>query len=81
MLGRPGGPGRRLENIKLKNPSETIKKLIKYIGSSKTVIALIFLLSFISTVINIIGTRMNGYTLDNFIEKGTCSDYETFVLY
>ncbi|MBS4784021.1 MAG: ABC transporter ATP-binding protein [Clostridium sp.] len=69
MPGRPGGPGRRLENIKLKNPSETIKKLIKYIGSSKTVIALIFLLSFISTVINIIGTRMNGYTLDNFIEK------------
>lgn len=57
------------EKVKLNNPSKTIKKLLRYLGSLKISIILVLLFSVISTIINIVGTRINGYTVDNFIEK------------
>jgi ATP-binding cassette subfamily B protein len=41
-----------------------------YFGNKKSMLVLIFSLTFISTVINILGTRLNGYIVDNFIETG-----------
>lgn len=73
---RPGGPGGhpmgRFHNKseKLKNPRITIKRLLRYLGDKKKILAFTFFLSLITTLISIVGTRLNGYTIDNFIEKG-----------
>jgi ATP-binding cassette subfamily B multidrug efflux pump len=73
---RPGGPGGHhmggfnKSTEKLKNARGTIKRLLEYLGGKKKMIMLTFLLCFITTLISIIGTRLNGYTVDNFIEKG-----------
>lgn len=72
---RPGGPGghpmgrfdKKAE--KLKNPKGTIKRLSGYLSDKKKILIFTFLLCFITTVITIIGTRLNGYSVDNFIEK------------
>lgn len=73
-MHRPGAADRMSrfdkKNDKLKDPSGTIKRLLKYFGGKKLILAFVFLLSFIVTVINIVGTRINGYTVDNFINKG-----------
>lgn len=74
--GGPGGPGGhpmgRFEKKaeKLKNPRGTVKRLLGYLGGKKKILGLTFLLCLLTTVISIIGTRLNGYTVDNFIEKG-----------
>lgn len=73
---RPGGPGghpmgrfdKKAE--KLKNPRGTMKRLLGYLGGTKKILLFTFLLCFITTIISIIGTRINGYAVDNFIEKG-----------
>ncbi|MBP2643341.1 MAG: putative transporter ATP-binding protein [Firmicutes bacterium] len=57
-------------NEKLKNTKETIKRLIAYFGDKKKTVMLTFLLCLITTIINIIGTRMNGESVDSFIDKG-----------
>ncbi|GIM27762.1 multidrug ABC transporter ATP-binding protein [Clostridium polyendosporum] len=70
---RPGGnPMRRFNKKpeKLKNAKSTIKRLLSYLGNKKGIIVLVFLLSLVATTINIVGTRLNGYTVDNFIENG-----------
>lgn len=68
--GGPGGPGARFHNKaeKLKNPKVTIKRLLRYLGDKKRTLILTFTLCLITTLISVIGTRLNGYTIDNFIE-------------
>lgn len=70
---RPGGgPMGRFDKKaeKLKDPKGTIKRLLRYLGAKKSVLILLFFLCFITTVVTIVGTRLNGYTVDAFIEKG-----------
>lgn len=55
---------------KLKNARGTIKRLLAYLAGKKQLIILIFLLCFTTTLISIIGTRLNGYAVDHFIETG-----------
>jgi ATP-binding cassette subfamily B multidrug efflux pump len=55
---------------KLKNPKVTVKRLLRYMSTKKGLLSLIFLFSLITTVISIVGTRLNGYIIDNSIEKG-----------
>lgn len=72
-ISRPGGPPMSRFNNKaekLKNPKGTIKRLLGYLGSRTHVLMLTFALVLVTTLINIIGTRLNGYTVDNFIETG-----------
>jgi ATP-binding cassette subfamily B multidrug efflux pump len=72
-IARPGGsPMGRFDkkSQKLKNPKGTIKRLLKYLGNQKGLLIIIFLLSFIATIISILGTRLTGYTIDNYIAKG-----------
>lgn len=72
-------PGRRVEiglhkkKEKLKNPKETIKRLLRYIGSKKVSLILIFLLCIITTIISVVGTRINGIVVDKYIAVGDIS--------
>jgi ATP-binding cassette subfamily B multidrug efflux pump len=65
-----GGFNKNKNAEKLKNVRGTIKRLLEYLGGKQKVVALTFLLCLITALISIIGTRMNGYTVDNFIAKG-----------
>ena len=70
---RPGaGPhqlhGKKAE--KIKDFKGTVKRLIGYLIEKKLNIVVVFLLCFVTTLISIFGTRLNGYTIDNFIETG-----------
>ncbi|QCX34714.1 ABC transporter ATP-binding protein [Caloramator sp. E03] len=67
-----GGPMARFQNKaeKLKNPKGTLKRLLKYLNGKEKILIFVFFLNIITTIINILGTRLNGYTVDNFIEKG-----------
>ncbi len=72
-------PGRRVEiglhkkKEKLKNPKETIKRLLRYIGSKKVSLILILLLCIITTIISVVGTRINGIVVDKYIAVGDIS--------
>lgn len=70
--GPSGHPSNRLnvKKEKLKNPKETVIRLIRYLSDKKIVLALVFLFSLITTLVSIFGTQMNGYIVDNFISKG-----------
>lgn len=70
---RPGaGPHQlnRKKAEKIKDFKGTIKRLIGYLVENKISIFIVFALCFITTLISILGTRLNGYTIDNFIETG-----------
>lgn len=72
-------PGRRVEigahkkKEKLKNPKETTKRLLRYIGGKKVSLILIFLLCIITTCISVVGTRINGIVVDKYIAVGDIS--------
>ena len=72
-------PGRRVQfgvqhkKEKLNNPKDTIKRLLKYIGSKKTSLVIIFLLCIITTTISVLGTRLNGIVVDKYIAVGDIS--------
>ena len=70
---RPGaGPHQlhRKKAEKIKDIKGTIKRLIGYLVEKKFNIFIVFILCFITTLISIFGTRLNGYTIDNFIATG-----------
>lgn len=70
---RPGaGPHQlhRKKAEKIKDIKGTIKRLIGYLVEKKLNIFIVFILCFITTLISIFGTRLNGYTIDNFIATG-----------
>ena len=68
---RPGGPGPRPmmhhKKEKLKDPKATVKRLLHYLGSSKYIMVFVFFITLLTTVITIIGTKLNGDTVDKFI--------------
>ena len=83
-MGRPGaGPGSRFnkKKEKLKNPRGTIKRLIGYLGDKKLLLVIVFFIALITTLITITGTRLNGYTIDNFIETGDMNGLATICLF
>ena len=66
-----GVPGNRFnfnkKNEKLKSPKETTKRLLKYVGDEKYLLIIVFILSLITTVITIGGTKLNGEIIDKYI--------------
>ena len=72
-------PGRRVtiglheKKEKLNNPMETTKRLLRYIGSKKISLIIIFLLCAVTTLISILGTRINGIVVDKYISIGDIS--------
>lgn len=70
---RPGaGPHQlhRKKAEKIKDIKGTIKRLLGYLIEKKFNIFIVFILCFVTTLISILGTRLNGYTIDKFIETG-----------
>lgn len=70
---RPGaGPHQlhRKKAEKIKDIKGTIKRLLGYLIEKKINIFVVFILCFITTLISILGTRLNGYTIDKFIKTG-----------
>ena len=72
-------PGRRVtiglheKKEKLNNPIKTTKRLLRYIGSKKISLIIIFLLCAVTTLISILGTRINGIVVDKYISIGDIS--------
>ena len=70
---RPGGGPQQLyrkKGEKIKDFKGTVRRLIGYLIEKKISIFIVFVFCFITTLISILGTRLNGYTIDNFIETG-----------
>ena len=70
---RPGAGPHNLHKKKaekIKDFKGTVKRLIGYLIEKKANILIVFILCFVTTLISIFGTRLNGYTIDNFIETG-----------
>lgn len=55
---------------KLKNPKETINRLLKYLGNKKIALVLIFIFCIITTLVSIVGTKLNGDIIDKYIVVG-----------
>ena len=70
---RPGGSPHQLHGKKaekIKDFKGTVQRLIGYLIEKKLSVLIVFILCFVTTLISIFGTRLNGYTIDNFIETG-----------
>lgn len=70
---RPGGAPHQLHGKKaekIKDFKGTVQRLIGYLIEKKLSVLIVFILCFVTTLISIFGTRLNGYTIDNFIETG-----------
>ena len=67
------GPGINFEksNEKLNNPKETTLRILNYIGNKKASLVLIFVFCVITTLVSIMGTKLNGDTLGIGGRKGT----------
>lgn len=67
--GGRGGPGAMLNRtpVKLKDVKGTLRRLVAYLAGQNRILAVIFMFSLVSTIISIVGTRMNGYIIDNYI--------------
>lgn len=52
---------------KLKNPKETRERLLKYIGEKRYLLILVFILSLITTLITVTGTKLNGQIIDKYV--------------
>lgn len=71
--GRPtGGPQARFFSEKLKpaDTRKTVKRILAYLAQKRLALGLVFVLSIVSTAVSIVGTRLNGYTVDHFIGTG-----------
>lgn len=69
-----GSSGRH--NARLKAPSKakdvqgTLRRLLGYLGGQWGIIAIVLAASLISTVITVVGTRLNGVAVDRYILVG-----------
>lgn len=70
--GGPGGPMGRFQKskVKLKNPKDTLKRILTYLEGNKPALVATFALCTVTALVSIIGTRLNGYAVDAYIEKG-----------
>lgn len=58
------------EPAKAKDAWSTLRRLVEYLSAHLKVIIVVLLASLISTVISIVGTRLNGVAVDDFITTG-----------
>lgn len=70
--GAGKGPGARFNHKKekIKNPMGTTKRLITYLHNKIGLLVVIFCICILTTLISIIGTKMNGEIVDLFILTG-----------
>jgi len=58
------------EKARLSDPRGTTRRIASYLGRRKPALVLVFLCALAATIVAILGTRLNGYTLDRFIKTG-----------
>ncbi|MEN2984300.1 MAG: ABC transporter ATP-binding protein [Dictyoglomaceae bacterium] len=78
-----GGPGRRVgsfEEIKIKNPWETLKNLWRYLGEYKLMLFFVFILVLFSSILGIIGPYMIGKAIDNYIIPKKYDGFLSFLI-
>lgn len=73
MGGGPRGPHQPMEKVKLKNAKGTLRRLINYMGNATLPLIIVFILSIITTVIGVVGTRLNGIAIDEISSIDTVS--------
>lgn len=69
-MGGPPGPMIGGKPSKVKDIKGTIKRLLGYMSDKIGLLTVVFTLCLITTIVTIVGTRLNGYTIDEFIETG-----------
>lgn len=74
-MSKPGfqhGPGAMMgvKPAKIKDTKGTLKRLLTYIAGKVGLLSVVFLLCLVTTIVTIVGTRLNGLTIDEFIDKG-----------
>jgi ATP-binding cassette, subfamily B, multidrug efflux pump len=75
MPGGPGGGGGPhaylfKEKAKLSDPKKTAARILGYLGSRKRSLAVVFLFAMSATAVSILGTRLNGFAIDEYIAIG-----------
>ena len=65
----PGGPhaAMMMEKPRIKNTKKTLLRIISYLGSNKFFLIFVLLLSLVTSVTTILGTRLSGEAIDKFI--------------
>ena len=58
------------KKVRLHDSRATTLRILAYLGGKQTALVLVFLCAMLTTLISIAGTRLNGYTIDNFISTG-----------
>lgn len=61
------GPGRRGKVEKAKDPWKALKRLLGYIGTYKGLIALVIIVTSVSTILSLVAPYFIGETIDNYI--------------
>lgn len=69
--GRGGGMNARVNAEKPKNTGKTLMRLLKYIGSSKYVLALLIVFTILITVFDLIGPMMQQRAIDQISKNST----------
>ncbi len=73
--GSGHGPMARMnrEKVKLDNPKATLLRVLGYMKTSKAALVVTFALCMVTALVAIVATRLNGYTIDNYIQTGDMS--------
>ena len=73
--GSHGGPGSRFnkKSEKLKDPKGSIKRILKYLSDKKMILVMVFIFCVITTLVSILGTKLNGEIVDKYILTGDMS--------
>ncbi len=73
--GSGHGPMARMnrEKVKLDNPKATLLRMLGYMKTSKAALVVTFALCMVTALVAIVATRLNGYTIDNYIQTGDMS--------
>ena len=70
--GGHGRPSSRFDkkSEKLRDPKGSIKRILKYLSDKKIILVMVFIFCVITTLVSILGTKLNGEIVDKYILTG-----------
>lgn len=69
-FGQPRGPHVVRSDVTIQDTKGTLLRIWSYLATRKLPLVFVFLLTFITTLVTIIGARLNGVVIDTYIAKG-----------